>query len=132
MGTMGGCEAWIIRPVDGTLQAVKTFTLQERSDSISVTGTFDSASELSGTLEPTKTPFSVTLTTELEERTGKTVSENGLGTLGYEANEDGFYDFVFSTINHGIFNMDVVGLGRTRYVLEDGQGVIGEQWFEVS
>ncbi len=132
MGTMGGCEAWIIRPVDGTLQVVKTFTLQERSDSISVTGTFGSASELSGTLEPTKTPFSVTLTTELEERTGKTVSENGLGTLGYEANEDGFYDFVFSTINRGIFNMDVVGFGRTRYVLEDGQVVIGEQWFEVN
>ena len=45
-------------------------------------------------------------------------------------NDRGYYDLVFHTIHRCLFNMDGVGNGCTRYVLEDGQLVLAEQWYE--
>ena len=130
MGTVGGAEVLFIRPVDGRLTAVKTFDTQQRDDGIYVEGQFLDGDTLTGVLYPTGTEFTKDVSLSMEDRTGKSIFENGLGYGDYMLNDRGYYDLVFHTIHRCLFNMDGVGNGCTRYVLEDGQLVLAEQWYE--
>lgn len=133
MGTMGGSHIFVVRPVDGTLQVVAKFNLNERLNDVYFTGKFESDTQLSVTAYPTETTEILDYeSVDGLERAGKEIWENGLGGMHFELNDYGFYDLVFVTYYRCLANMDVVGYGCTSYHLEDDSLELKEQWFEVN
>ena len=120
-----------LKEEDGQLKVVKSFTCADRTDDILVEGKFIDSATISGTIYPTGTTFQETVSTPLDERTGTDIWENGTGTVRYEIGEDGYYNLIFRTMERNLANMDRIGSSMTRYVLEEGQLVIDEQWYEV-
>ncbi len=133
-GTGMGHEAIVMRETDGRLEIIKEFTGSNFSDNIDIQASFSDNTHFSGTILPTNIRINGEMPLPYSgfKRTGKTISDEGLGSMSYELNEDGVYDLVFSIrTTAGGYNWDNIGSIITRYVMEEGSLVLASQSYKM-
>lgn len=132
VGTRGGSYSYVYKVKDGVFTKILTMDGERRDVEIWAEGSFISADTVKGVIHPTKTPFEEKVTFGNDQRTGTSIWENGTGYIAYEENENGFYDVIFRTNERNLFNGDGIGGSRSRFVLEDGELVLKEQWYQTN